>query len=50
MPGALTLMAKRDTPPVIVEDAEGNQLHLIWSRSGKRLIVSVFERLGGGVQ
>jgi hypothetical protein len=23
---------------------------LIWSRSGKRLIVSVFERLGGGVQ
>jgi hypothetical protein len=27
MPGTLTLMAKRDTPPVIFEDAGGNQLH-----------------------
>jgi hypothetical protein len=38
-------MAKPDDQPAIqLDDGEGNRLHAVWSRSGKRLIVSVAAR------
>jgi hypothetical protein len=38
-------MAKPDDQPAIqLDDRQSNRLHAVWSRSGKRLIVSVAAR------
>jgi hypothetical protein len=37
-------MAKQERSGVRLEDAEGNLFEAVWSRSGKRLIVSVTPR------
>jgi hypothetical protein len=34
-------MAKQDAPRITLDDADGWRLHAVWSRSGKRLGVSV---------
>jgi len=35
-------MAKSNEQPVIqIDDGESNRLHVVWSRSGKHLIVSI---------
>jgi len=34
-------MPKEEHPVIQLDDGESNRLHAVWSRSGKRLIVSV---------
>ena len=34
-------MRKSGTPRITLDDADGRRLHAVWSRSGKRLGVSV---------
>jgi hypothetical protein len=37
-------MEREDRPVITLDDGERNRLHAVWSRSGKRLIVSVVPR------
>jgi hypothetical protein len=37
-------MAKRDRESVWLDGDEGDRLHAVWSRSGKRLIVTIWKR------
>jgi hypothetical protein len=37
----MRVMSKVDTARVTLDDADGRRLHAVWSRSGKRLGVSV---------
>ena len=36
-------MAQNDRPTIVLDDDEGRRFHATWSRSGKRLIVTVFK-------
>ena len=40
-------MPKEERPIFQLNDTDGNQLHAIWSRSGRTLIVSIFSQRGG---
>jgi hypothetical protein len=40
-------MPKEEGLTFQLDDADGNRLHAIWSRSGRRLIISLFSQRGG---
>ena len=43
-------MTKPERPTVLIEDAERKFVHATWSRSGKRVILSVGRSWGDGGQ